>query len=360
MILVRLAVVDLTANWSLKPQRLHAYRSTHGLLVEPDEVPSASEPSPEDSSGTGPTFSWTRTPVTIRVPVKVETPAGPLTLNDGSQVVIPEEPRKQSESAIREYADLLSVTYQARRLITSPVPCVAIRPSTQEERALLAHAKGIAATSPRSSVPRMIGDPSEIEAQLLKERWDGVALLADALSQEDPLGKIAAFFRFFERAFKSEPKRWAILLSEFLSSGDPRLEFSRGEVESWRELRHIVVHADEREEFARPYDAEQVIVRVEYAAFDVLFNKAAWRRASAERRKGITLAAGPSRDAEQILLFRRDAGIAATWLDPFGAFPLNFEITPVFDTQFYTHMPSVRDETGAWIVSGKFTPCWED
>lgn len=57
------------------------------------------------------------------------------------------------------------------------------------------------------------------------------------------------------------------------------LEYASPEVDEWFKLRPLVIHADRRDDYARSRDIEPYIGRMEFGAYDVLFNKATWRKA---------------------------------------------------------------------------------
>lgn len=156
---------------------------------------------------------------------------------------------------------------------------------------------------------------------------DGVALLSDALSEDGPVGQAQNLFRLFERAFAKGPSGCVNPLLAFLNCGEPNLDWSQEEVANWfNKLRAEIAHADRRESFARAPDVVRVIGRMEYAAYDVLLNKAVWRSASSARRDVARLAAGVASDLKTLRIQSPTAEIILPWIDPFGVFPVDFSL----------------------------------
>ena len=57
-------------------------------------------------------------------------------------IAVPTVPRKRIEAVLETVANLLAVFETLSRTVSSPIPCVAIRPETDDARAWLARAKG--------------------------------------------------------------------------------------------------------------------------------------------------------------------------------------------------------------------------
>ncbi len=162
---------------------------------------------------------------------------------------------------------------------------------------------------------------------MIFDRLDGLALLADALAEGGAVGRVRDYIRVFERAFRSGPAACVPLLTAFLQSDPNHLDYAESEVQDWLlRVRSETMHADRRESYARGPDVEPYVRRMEYAAYDVLFNKRNWRQPDVERRDGVTLRAGTDRNGE-VILFDLATTITASWLDPFGVFPVDFDST---------------------------------
>jgi hypothetical protein len=254
--------------------------------------------------------------------VQVHTATGPPTIDEAGLITVPEAARRKAERAIVEYADLLGVVYQCKRTIFSPDPCVAVYPAGPEE--VLDGCSGLQApivTRPRTIVLPALR-PESPYRDLLGDRLDGLALLADSLAEDGAVGRVHDLFRLFERAFARGPSGCAAPLTQFLATASRPLEYSKSEVKDWfHRLRSIVTHADRREEYARGPDVEPHLARMELAAYDVLFNKATWRDPAANRRAGMEFKGGIDPDGT-VVLFTQDAPVVLTWLDPFGVFEI--------------------------------------
>jgi hypothetical protein len=158
----------------------------------------------------------------------------------------------------------------------------------------------------------------------LKDRLDGVALLAEALSHTHPMGMFHEFLRFFERAFARSSSRPAKPLAQFLA--ESRRGYTQEEIQRWVvELRHPATHADRRPSFALESDIRPVIRRMKQAAYDVLFNKAKWQDSTTERRKIMVPPAGIASKSHDIYIVKGTAGIDLQFqlLDGFYSYPLD-------------------------------------
>ncbi len=156
-------------------------------------------------------------------------------------------------------------------------------------------------------------------------RFDGVALLAEALSDAHPTGRFRELLRVFERAFTLGPHASIDPLAQFLTYFS-RLEYSSDEVAYWMDdLRHKATHADRREDFVLARDIGPALARVEFAAYDVLLNKRYWRTKDSERRHEWQPRAGVLRDGKSVVIRQHAADFSqyTTLLDGFGSYPKN-------------------------------------
>lgn len=287
--------------------------------------------------------------------VEVDTAAGVPTIDDAGLVRVPEEARRRAEQAIVEYADLLGVVYQCKRTILSPDPCVAVYPADTDDARLLDGCSGLQTpivTRPRTIVlPEL--RPESPYRDLLSDRLDGLALLADSLAEDGAVGRVHDLFRLFERAFARGPSGCASPLRQFLATASRPLGYSESEVTHWfQHLRPIVTHADRRDEYARGSDVEPYLSRVELAAYDVLFNKATWRNPAADRRAGIELTGGIDPDGT-VVLFRQNGTVVLTWLDPFGVFEIDRGAKFTVSPPAIWRMPGVSGDSpgGNWTFA---------
>lgn len=147
-------------------------------------------------------------------------------------------------------------------------------------------------------------------------------LLAEALTAGTSVGRALDLLRLCERAFRLTPGKLAGPLTTFLSvwTNEP---FSRAEVKQWTNRARPAAHADKHDDFATGHDLAHLLRRLEFAAYDVLFNKARWRNTLAARRGGLQLMALPKRDGGLVLM-RPSAEIRFMWRDPYNTWPTQF------------------------------------
>ncbi len=246
-------------------------------------------------------------------------------LTDNNRIKVPEHARKRAEAAIEASANLVAVAGRCSRTISSPLPYIALVPNDDLSRIWLDSTDGFEVSfegglSVRSPSPLSLTDMVEP----LNDRQDGVALLAEALQHVHATGRFHEFLRLFERAFRLGPYHLIDPLSLFLQGAE--LGYTRQEVERWLiGLRHPATHADRRDEFLLESDIQPVIDRMEQAAYDVLFNKADWRDASAERRT-VWVPLGGTRSADSRELFVKhdvQSELRTAVFDGFFAYPLD-------------------------------------
>lgn len=295
----------------------------------------------------GLTIEWTYDNDESVILVRASTAFVAGSLNADGEVVIPDATLALADDAIREYADLLSVVYQCQRLIKSPSPCVAVRADDEAERALLVDATGIAA--PASARPRVSLVPElRPEARydlVIADRLDGVAMLADAMSEGTSSGRARELFRFFERAFRRGPANAGRRLVEFTRTGESSRRLTEDEVAHWfLTLRSRLNHADRQDEYARNRDVDPHLARMEVAAYDVLFNKLKWRDPDVSRRDPELPLMGAIASDGAAVLAAGGSKVRGTWLDPYGTFALDFRVTMDLGDEWFDLMPDHRPE----------------
>ncbi len=124
------------------------------------------------------------------------------------------------------------------------------------------------------------------------------------------------------------------------------------EISDWfQRLRPEATHADRRDTYARAPDVEPFLGRIEYAAFDVLLNKATWRRRDGVRRSVLDLAAGLDSDKSTVALRKADTTVIFPWIDPFGLFPIDFNVHPHVGPPVVTNMPGFTQEDEAVFIA---------
>jgi hypothetical protein len=207
----------------------------------------------------------------------------PEVSSDG-EVTVPDQPRKQAESAIEAAATVLSVLNHSARRISSPFPYVALYLENEQEARWASNLSRFAGHN--FGIPQTTFNlpPTPEYLAALADRLDGATLLTEAISQDHATGKFHEFMRLFERAFALVPSQFEKKLAQFLEGAD--LGYQRAEVKSWIDLRNPATHANDstRSLIVLESDIRPVIARMEQAAYDVLWNKKTWQDPSRERR----------------------------------------------------------------------------
>lgn len=323
------------------------FLATNGCTVQVTSIKGAEGFDKPPTDQTRVTWSFAGEAAVIGVSVTVGT--GSPEIIDG-RVRVPVEPRLQAEEAIDEFADLLAVTYQCRRIVRSPMAgCVAVAPATDQERTALQGVTEMHA-DPHGNHPlaRLLPTmaPGDLQ-ELLADRPDGGALLADALSEPNPVARAREFFRLFERAFGKASERLINPLSEFLM-GHPRhdaLGYTGEEVKHWLQtLRPETVHGDKRPHVARAGDVQPYLGRLEVAMYDVVLNKTYWRRGDTQRRPGAPLLSAVTPDRTGAVLLDPRASSRITWTDRFGRCPTDWNARLAVGPEWIWAGPGQRDD----------------
>lgn len=263
-----------------------------------------------------------------RVGVVAEANLHKVELSNKNQVIIPAAERRNAEQAIEVAASMIAVSENCTHSISSPSPCIALKPENDKEREFLNRTKSIAVDFQNRAIPKgryKVGE--DLMAQAFEDRLDGVTLLAEALSQEHPTGRFHEFIRLFERAFKLSSFDLIEALTDYLSSAE--LGYTIDEIKMWiKDLRDPATHADGKykTQFVLQSDIRPVIARIEQAAYDVLLNKLAWHDPSTKRKHLWTPSAGASSAGADVFIVQgKDVELTFTLLDEFGAYPLNLD-----------------------------------
>lgn len=168
-----------------------------------------------------------------------------------------------------------------------------------------------------------LSDPAPTEA--LRDRLVGVAMMAEALSTNHPVGRYRELLRLFEYAFAMTLSQAEKKLAQFLEGAD--LGYTRAEVKEWLEKRHGSIHGDQKKtsELVMEADVRHFLARMEQAAHDVLLNKVVWHSPSTERRTVLPhYVATTDREGKDFRLTRgRDAKLVTQVMDPFGSYPVD-------------------------------------
>lgn len=246
--------------------------------------------------------------------------------SDQGEIVIPQELYGPLQEGIELYANLFAVQFRCYRGLSSPGLYVAVEPVDDSAKEWLTNFTRVKRIIPRIAPriwPNVVLDE---HVPKLLDRMDGVSLLAEALCHSHASGRLHELVRVFERAFAAGPTRVCNeLLPSFLAPVG--FGYTPDEIHRWLELRDRSVHADRRPDFALEADTQLVVNRVEQAAYDVLFNKAAWRSASTERRDVFhPWFASADADGHEVVLYKgRDVQMEMQAFDGFGAYPYSLK-----------------------------------
>ncbi len=272
--------------------------------------------------------------------------------DDQLSILIPDQDRARCEAAAEHVANLISVLETGSKRIYSPIGCVALEPLDRDESDFLDSSQGIRAVQKTESAAGWNIEWSPEIAVALSDRMDGVAVLSEAFSVGGDSGMYREFVRFLELAFALSfyDKRLGRKLSQFL--GQVGYGYDRNEINEWVKLRHPATHADlEKTNWvALTSDVRHVVLRMQQACLDVLFNKERWRdRSSSRRRVWVPDAFTTSKSGDLVVkqgskkvhsLFRS--------YDEFGVYPriLNISVDHSKDGLYsrYFQEPGLRDQ----------------
>jgi len=252
----------------------------------------------------------------------------PLAVGPDGLVEVPEQPRRLLEASLEKAVDLVSLSTASRRWIWSPDPCVFLLPDSSDDTSWLGDKIGLGnAQSGTASVHTDCRFPIDGDIPgAIRDRWDGVALLADALASSDPMGRFRELARFFERAFAKSSSALVEPLCQFLASTSAGL--SAEEVSRWAtDLRHASVHADRKPFVARPKDVAFVAPRMMAAGYDVLLNKLNWHKPDTARRELWRAPMGSSDAGSGVFITQGKGGrLGFILFDQFRVYPLDLGV----------------------------------
>lgn len=271
--------------------------------------------------------------------------------DDQLGILIPDQDRARCETAAEHVVNLISVLETCSKSICSPIGCVALEPLARDESDFLDSSQGIRATQKTESTAGWNIKWSPEIADALSDRMDGVAMLSEAFSGGGESGMYREFVRFLELAFtlSFHDRRLARKLSQFL--GQVGYGYDRNEINEWVKLRHPSTHADLKKTkwIALTSDVRQVVLRMQQACLDVLFNKERWRDQSSSRRQvWVPDAITTSRSGNLVVKQgSKKVSILFRSYDEFGVYPriINISIDHSKDGLYsrYFHEPGLRD-----------------
>jgi hypothetical protein len=214
------------------------------------------------------------------------------TADEDRMVEIPDRPRRLTEKAIDAAANLVAAATGHARSVTSQNLPVAFYAESDEDREFLRAQAGIKGLERGVGFGRMSVRVTAEDAKALRDRESGIALLAEALSQDHFGGRYRELLRVFEAAFAESDNKLVVMLAEFLARR-PRLGYTKAEVKRWvTGRRGRAVHADRSAPLVGA-DLGDVVDRMLLAAYEVLFNKKNWHSYDAARRDAWTPVEGP-------------------------------------------------------------------
>lgn len=232
-----------------------------------------------------------------------------------------ESQRKAAEGAIELAARIVAVDGRHSFGIQSPEPCLGVSglsPSQSKQLVGQPLAGLLPLTEPSAVTPTGIMEVGRLDE--LRDRPDGVALLAEALNSTTAFGQYVQILRLFERAFRRKVGSLEGPLASFLAESVHG--FGRREVRGWLEARGPSFHADWRDEVFLEADLRPFSIRMMEAGYDVLFNKETWRAPSSGRRNTWKPPAGTNAERGSVFVTQGSTPVVRFRVfDPFGSYP---------------------------------------
>lgn len=240
----------------------------------------------------------------------------------GGFTTIPARARATAESGIEAAVHLAAVDRATAFTISSPMAYVGFRPHRRER---LPELEGIKIRGPFvHPIPGASGAEGileQLDGSAFADRFDGLALLAEAINASTALGRYLQLMRLFERAFRLAPGGLANPLATFLRPS--RYRFRVTEVRAWCNARALSLHADRRSEFNLDADVRPFVDRMMLAGYEVLANKEIWRHRSTDRRSSWTPRWGTSGNGVDLFLTPGSPlKVTMQLLDRYKAYPL--------------------------------------
>lgn len=316
------------AEFTPKIARMARWRSDLGdgvtveiyALENTEEVP-LGQPPPSQ----GPTLVLRTSLDESTVAVLVATVATEVELSNTVELSLDEGRRQRAEEGLRFMAASLAVQSQIPCRLWSPTPYLALTGDSEADRELLERCVRIRMPKLKAFYP-LAGPGLEwpLDFASLPDRRDGVLLLGAAITATHGVGKLHELFRLFENAFARAGADLVAPLSQFLSTHARGLGYADNEVEGGvKDLRHPATHADLRKQptFASDHDVQHHLVRIEQAAYDVLFNKREWHTPDPDREDRNPLRCAVTRTGHMVQTDGARVRTMSGW-DLHNAFPL--------------------------------------
>lgn len=251
----------------------------------------------------------------------------PVELEPNSDIaaLLSGQARRDAEAALEFLARLSAIEIRSTHELSSPLPFIGLASDNMDDLAQLdehpvALESGVMRIRPEVEASMSILEA--VDTSVLGDRIEGVALLAEALNSQSPLGRYSQLMRLFESAFRLGPYNLTEPLVNFLANSEHC--FKAEEVKQWTDARAFALHADRRPEIYLDSDVRPFEPRMLEAGYDVLLNKEKWRSKSSDRRH-IWRAPSGTKGAnnEGVYLARgQAANLKAHVFDGFMAYPM--------------------------------------
>ena len=244
-------------------------------------------------------------------------------------ITIPDVSRRSCEAAIEFVSNLIAVTGRCKRSISSPAPPAALVAEGPAEQQFLAESTGLrlAPISQQGAKPNITINEDLIAA--LGDRLEGLSLMAEAISHSQAMGEYRDLVRVFELAFSLPVTQLEKKLATFLAGACHG--YHRSEIAKWVSLRNPASHANKQKSkfIVLEADVRPIILRMEQAAMDVLFNKKDWHQKSTDRRELLRPNLATTSEAGNFRLVRgQDAQFIIQCFDENWCVPLLHEKHP--------------------------------
>lgn len=235
--------------------------------------------------------------ISVQMHAKIQLKTNPETSSDGI-VSFPKDETSALNNTLRYYSRLVSVSDMCKVSISSPMPSRGFIPESSAEKAFLDTTQGF-----EGGLTMQMCFTGNFFEQIYKDqlfdRQEGVRIMSNINSQNDPLSQFRELIRLFENGFAATSNQLASLLFEFLQTSKI-LKYEKSEIYSWiTGKRDGASHADLKKssKVIHGEDINPDIQRILQAGYDVLFNKESWYSNSIQRRELLKLAMAINKDA---------------------------------------------------------------
>ncbi|HYJ69279.1 MAG TPA: hypothetical protein VEX15_16640 [Nocardioidaceae bacterium] len=296
-----------------------------GLTVAIRELENTEEVDLGESQSPGPTLISQASADESTVAVLVATLPTQIEEVSSVELAFDENSRLRAEDGLRLFASSLAVQSQVPCRLWSPTPYLALAGDDDADRELLEQCVRIKLPKLKAFYP-LAGPGLEwpLDLSSMTDRNSGVLLLGAAITASHGVAKLNELFRLFENAFAVAGTQLVDPLYGFLSTHPWNLGYTDQEVEDWvGNLRDPARHADLKRHatFAADHDVQHHLVRIEQAAYDVLFNKRSWHTTDPAREERNSLRCAITATGQIVHSEGARVRTYSGW-DPHNSFPL--------------------------------------